>query len=71
MYRVGVYTGRVYTQTDFENNKIRECALVYASRKEARCATKSPRYAAAHQKCVGCAQCQESARASAHPVQIP
>lgn len=70
MYRVGVYTGRVYTQTDFENNKIRECALVYASRKEARCATKSPRYAAAHQKCVGCSNCPESSRPSDHPVPI-
>lgn len=71
MYRVGIYSGRVYSQTDFDNGKIKECAIVYHSKSEARTATKTPRYAAAHQRCVGCAQCQESARASAHPVQIP
>lgn len=71
MYRVGIYSGRVYSQSDYDNNKIHECCISYASRSEARTATKTPRYAAAHQQCVGCSQCPESARASAYPVQIP
>lgn len=68
MYRVGIYSGRVYSQTDFDNGKIKECAIVYHSKSEARSATKTSRFRNSHQKCEGCHNCPESNKLWDYPV---
>lgn len=68
MYRVGIYSGKVYSQTDFDNDKIKECAIVCHSEQEAMETTSSPKFRISHQKCEGCNQCPESNKLWDYPI---
>lgn len=62
MKRLGIFTGRIYNQDDFEAGCIRECCRVITDEEAESIPVVMAVYAQEHLHCVGCFGCPESQR---------
>ena len=62
MTRMGMYTGRLYSDEDFQRDRIQECCRVLTSEEEKSCETMWVLSIALKKKCAGCYGCPESRR---------
>lgn len=60
MKRLGLYSGRIYTQEDVDNYRIRECCLVLRDVEAENEQYVTEQYIKRHVDCSGCSGCPES-----------
>ena len=60
MKRIGLYSGRIYSREDFENDRIKECAIQIPSKMSKEEIEKL--HKEKHKDCRGCYGCPESRR---------
>lgn len=64
MQRVGFYTGNVYTEEDYKNNRIRECAQVISDKDASNEDYVNVVKQVLKDRCTGCCGCEEAQKAN-------
>lgn len=59
MIRVGMYTGNVYSQEDYDNHRIKECCVVASPSLPASRSLEEAKAKASYKRILNCGTCQQ------------